>query len=114
VTDFQKQFLDKKYLWRQRLERYLLEGKRVVIWGSGSKGVAFLTNFDISKGIEYAVDINPNRHGYFMPGVGQEIVSPRYLKQYKPDVVIIMNEVYYGEIAHDVKEMGLEPTLLTI
>jgi len=32
------------------------------------------------------VDINPFREGKYMAGTGQEIVSPAFLKRYKPDL----------------------------
>ena len=49
------------------------------MWGSGSKGVAFLTALNMHTPdceIEYVVDINPFREGEYMAGTGQEIVSP--------------------------------------
>jgi hypothetical protein len=84
---------------------------RAVIWGSGSKGVAFLNALPNSKKIEYAVDINPHRQGTFMAGTGQEIVSPEFLKSYRPSAVIVMNPVYVDEISADLKRMGLAPAI---
>ena len=49
-----------------------------------------------------------------MPGTGQKIVNPEYLKSYKPDIVIIMNSVYYKEISGALYKMGLTPELLTL
>ena len=48
----------------------------LILWGGGSKAVAFLTTLDVREGIEYAVDINPRRSGTFLAGTGQEIVAP--------------------------------------
>jgi hypothetical protein len=59
------------------------------------------------------VDINPNRHGFFMAKTGQQIVGPDFLEEYRPDVVIVMNPVYKGEIVADLKQRGLEPEVLT-
>ncbi len=58
--------------------------QKVVLWGGGSKGVAFLTTLNITDQIKYAVDINPYKHGTFLAGTGQEIVSPEFLKDYNP------------------------------
>lgn len=49
-----------------------------------------------------------------MAGTGQEIVAPEFLKKYQPDVVIIMNAVYRGEIYKDLNRMGLAPEILTL
>ena len=100
--------------WRSRLKSAHAQGQRAVIWGSGSKGVAFLTTLQIGVEIGYAVDINPNKHGTFMAGTGHEIVGPDYLVQYRPDIVIVMNPVYRDEIGRDLARLGLEVTLLTV
>jgi hypothetical protein len=78
-----------------------------VLWGAGSKGVAFLTTLDIRHEIEYAVDINPHKHGTFMAGTGQQIVAPEFLKGYRPDIVIVMNPIYCNEIQRELDRMGI-------
>ena len=100
--------------WEQRLADYKNQGKKVVLWGSGSKGVSFLTTLNLADSIDYVVDINPYRQGYFMSGTGQEIISPDFLNQYDPDVVIIMNPIYRDEIATSLLQRGLHPELLTL
>ena len=40
------------------------------------------------------VDINPQRHGKYIIGSGQEVVAPEFLKEYKPDLVVAMNNAY--------------------
>ena len=101
--------------WLDDLARYKAEGKKVVLWGGGSKGVAFLTTLGQTlDDIAYAVDINPNKTGTFMAGTGQEIIAPAFLKTYRPDVVIIMNPVYRDEISRDLAAMGLAPVIRTV
>lgn len=82
--------------------------------GSGSKGVAFLTTLRIEREITYTVDINPNKHGMFMAGTGQQIVSPAFLRDYQPDVVIIMNPIYCDEIQRDLTALGVAANVLTV
>jgi 2-polyprenyl-3-methyl-5-hydroxy-6-metoxy-1,4-benzoquinol methylase len=89
-------------------------GDKVVLWGSGSKAVAFLTTLGIGDEIEYCVDINPHKHGTFMAGSGQAVIAPRFLAQYQPDMVIAMNPVYQAEIQADLTRMGLSPRLLAL
>ncbi len=101
--------------WRQRFDTYKKDGRRVVLWGGGSKGVSFLTGLGITlDDVAYVVDINPNKTGTFMAGTGQEIVAPSFLQTYQPDVVIIMNPVYQAEIQRDLENLGLFPQLLTV
>lgn len=98
--------------WRKKLSRFKEEGKRVVIWGGGSKSVGFMTQFADLDLIQHVVDINPHMQGNFMPGIGKQYVGPEFLKDYKPDVVIIMNSVYINEIGKMLNEMGLDPELI--
>ncbi len=100
--------------WQTTIDRLADEGKRIVIWGGGSKGVAFLTTLGIHDAIGYAVDINPRKTGMFMAGTGQEIVQPAFLSQLKPDTVIVMNPIYCDEIGTTLSEMNLQPTLLPL
>ena len=69
-----------------------------MVWSSGSKYVAFLTTLDTTDKIQYVVDINPYRHGRFIPGVGKQIMSPKFLQEDQPDRVIVMNSIYRNEI----------------
>jgi SAM-dependent methyltransferase len=100
--------------WRQEVGIRHLRGERIVLWGSGSKGVAFLTTLGLLDEVEYVVDINPFRHGMYMPGTGQRIVAPESLRDYRPDLVIAMNPIYRDEIQRDLDRLGLSPELLAI
>ncbi len=103
--------------WKSMVDRQSQDGQRIVIWGSGSKGVAFLSALgeDVDQGgIKYAVDINPFRTGYFMPGTGQEIVDPAFLSTYRPDAVIAMNSIYTSEIQSELRRYGLIVPVLPI
>lgn len=99
--------------WRTIIKTSYAKRHKVVLWGSSSKSVAFLNTLEIKEAVQYVVDINPNRQGTFMAGTGQEIVSPDYLQEYKPDLVIIMNPVYYKEIKKKLSGMSLFPKLMT-
>jgi len=100
--------------WKQHLEQLQEQGKRVVVWGSGSKCVSFLTTLNVADKVQYVVDINPYRHGKFIPGVGKEIVPPEFLQEYQPDLVIVMNSIYCQEIQHMLNQMGVTTKILPI
>lgn len=113
VAQFQDRLGELHATWQRRLDGYRAGGKKAVVWGSGSKGVAFLTTFGGGEGIDHVVDINPHRQGHYMLRTGQEIVSPEFLVEYRPDVVIVMNPVYKDEIVADLQRLGLSPEVLT-
>jgi hypothetical protein len=98
--------------WRDWLGRLRRAGQKTVLWGGGSKGVAFLTTLDVRDGIDYAVDINPRRSGTFIAGTGQQIVAPDFLAQYQPDIVIVMSPIYLPEIAAELERMNVRPQRL--
>lgn len=101
--------------WRHRLRQMKAAGHRPVIWGGGSKAVAFLTALGPDCGaVEYVVDVNPFKHRTYMAGTGQEIIGPDALREYDPDVVIVMNPIYREEIQGELDQMGLEAALLTV
>src|SRR5690606_8827447 len=54
--------------WGNRIRDAASRGRRIALWGSGSKGVAFLTTLRITDQVQAVVDINPHKHGKFMPG----------------------------------------------
>ena len=114
VKHFAKNIQGKLQEWKDTLIKMKESEQKVVVWGSGSKCVAFLTTLDTIDKIEYVVDINPNRHGKFIPGVGKEIMSPEFLKEYQPDKVIIMNAIYCDEIGKMLEDMGVSTELMAL
>ena len=59
-----------------------------------------------------AIDLNTRKHGLHVAGTGQVVRPPEYLKDFKPDMVIITNPVYREEIRKDLNEMGLDPEII--
>ncbi len=115
VATFVEHYEARRARWRALLTEWRAAGQRVVLWGGGSKGVAFLTTLgEAAADVAYAVDINPIKTGTFMAGTGQEIVAPAFLRDYRPDVVVIMNPVYRDEITADLNALGLSPEILTL
>jgi len=98
--------------WQRRIKDFNSRGKKIVIWGSGSKCVAFLSTLGIDKEIEYIIDINPHRHGRFIPGSGKEIKAPEFLQEYKPDLVIVMNAIYTQEIQDMLDDLDVATEVL--
>ncbi|MCG7522422.1 class I SAM-dependent methyltransferase [Ruegeria sp. Ofav3-42] len=99
--------------WRQRFAAWHDAGKRVALWGSGSKAVGFLTTIGDPGIVSCVVDINPSRQGHYMPGCAAPIAAPETLTILRPDIVIVMNSIYRDEIAAQIASMQLSPEILT-
>jgi SAM-dependent methyltransferase len=103
---------------RNALEHFVgtlvCEGKRLAIWGSGSKAVSLLTSTSLSGAIAAVIDINPHKHGKYLAGTGHEILSPAALSWLDLDYVLVMNPIYVGEIRKLITTMGLCPKLVTL
>lgn len=91
--------------WRERLDTIGSTGRRVIVWGAGSKATTFL-NILRPTNITYVIDINPRKHGKYVTGAGQEIVSPEFVREYRPDDIICMNPNYVQEITCQARSLG--------
>jgi hypothetical protein len=111
VARFAERYQQKVASERARLEAWRAAGKRVALWGAGSKGITFLNVLGPYGQIDYAVDINPRKHGMYVTGAGQLIVPPAYLQQAPPDIVLVMNPVYCKEIRQILDELGVAAEL---
>ncbi len=100
--------------WKRIIQNAYQQDQKVVLWGSGSKGVAFLTTLDLCGEVEYTVDINPNKHGTYMAGTGQKIVSPDFLMEYQPDLIILMNPIYRREVQEELNKRGLSARIVGV
>ncbi len=109
---FAENYRRKRDEWQGRLAEMAAAGKKAVVWGAGSKGVTFMNALDAAEVIEYVVDINPRKQGKYVSGAGQQIVAPEFLRDYRPDVVIIMNANYREEIGRMLTEVGVTAELL--
>ncbi len=114
VLPFSAAFTKEIDKWRKVVAERVARGDRVVIWGSGSKGVSFLSALGDGGDISGVVDINPHRQGKFMVGSGHLIVGPADLRALKPATVIIMNRVYEREITDTLKSLGLSPEIFAL
>lgn len=109
---FARRLSEKVAFWKGTLDQFRSHGRRVVVWGAGARAVSFLNLIEGSDFVQYAVDINPNKAGKFLPGSGQEIVGPAFLTEYRPDAIIVMNAIYLAEIRQYVESLGVQSELL--
>jgi cyclopropane fatty-acyl-phospholipid synthase-like methyltransferase len=110
VEAFRQTFAATAAKWREVLAAARADGRRVAIWGAGSKAVAFLTTLASGDEIAYAVDINPYKQGKYLAGTGHEVLGPDALRERPPELVIAMNAVYVDEIGEQLSALGLGAT----
>jgi len=109
---FSEQVQKRSQAWRLRLSLWHLDHRRAVIWGGGAKAVSFLNMLKISDAIAYAVDINPHKQGRHLPGTGQRIVPPDFLREFQPQVVVLMNPIYRQEVEDQLRQLGVMAEVL--
>lgn len=114
IAKFRQDYMEKVNRVAEILDRLKCARKRTVVWGAGSKGVTFLNKFKGTAPIDYVVDINPHKHGEFVPGSGQQITPPDFLREYRPDSIIVLNPNYRSEIARQVEHLGLKPEFIFV
>lgn len=114
VQQFRRAAAEQMERWRSEVLGRVQRGQRVVLWGALSKAVSFLTTLGLQSAIEYVVDINTYRQGKYMPGTSQLIVAPKFLVDYRPDLVIAMNPIYRDEIRRDLDSMGVTADLVAV
>jgi hypothetical protein len=100
--------------WRERVRSQAARGRKCVIWGGGSKGVAFVNALGISDELDCLVDINLAKQDKFVAGSGHLIVGPEALRQRRPDWILVMNPVYLAEIRDTVRKMGLRSEVTSL
>jgi 2-polyprenyl-3-methyl-5-hydroxy-6-metoxy-1,4-benzoquinol methylase len=108
-TSFRARFADKIARWRQRIDQLRCDGGHAAIWGAGAKGVMFLNLLKVTPdaGVDWVVDINPRKHGHFVPLMGQRITGPDCLLQNPPNLVIVMNPEYEREVRSMIDGLGI-------
>ena len=107
---FQERALKVKLNLLDFLIQQKLSGKKVAAYGAAAKGNTLLNFCGIKSDlIDFVVDANPHKQNKFLPGSHIPVVNENYLKEIKPDFVIIFPWNLTEEISHQlsyIKEWG--------
>lgn len=85
-------------------------GKRIVGYGAAAKGNTLL-NYCGVRGdfIDYIVDRSPHKQGLYLPGTHLPIHPPEYVRETRPDLLLILpwniRDEIIGQMAH-IREWG--------
>lgn len=90
-TGFSEQILNIKLETLRILTRIKQAGKHIAAFGAAAKGNTFLNYCGIGKDIiDFVVDSNPHKQGYYLPGSLIPIENPEMLHLSKPDYLLIL------------------------
>lgn len=108
IDKFSESYQNQLEKYKLQIEQIRKNYSKIAAWGAGARGVSFFNLYKLNDLVTYVVDINEKRQGKFIPGSGQEIVSPEYLKTYQPDLIIITNPSYAEEIKAQARALGAQ------
>ena len=97
---------------RKRMNEYASTPGGLVIWQGAAKTVGLLTSLGKDVVIEFAVDLNKRRHGYFLPPLGLRVLPPEALASVSPGHIVLMNPVYLSEVRKQLDTLGRQSTVL--
>lgn len=82
-----------------KLREIVSNYEKIVIWGIAGRAISTLANMGWDKQvIQFAVDIDSNKQGKYVPVTGQLIISPEEAVKFQPELVIVANANYLAEI----------------
>jgi Methyltransferase domain/C-methyltransferase C-terminal domain len=100
--------------WHDRINKWDAAGERVLLWGGGSKAVAFLSFTGTEEHLLAAIDVNPRKSNSFLPGSCLPIISPSQAKELNPTVIILLNPIYRAEVERDCRRFGMEASIIDL
>ncbi|MEE4330176.1 MAG: class I SAM-dependent methyltransferase [Wenzhouxiangella sp.] len=94
--------LDVRRQLRDLLDRVCRSGLRLAAYGAAAKGTMLLNWLEPEPGwIPWIADINPHKHGRFVPGVAIPVVGPERIAEERPDRLLLLPWNWAAEIARD-------------
>jgi SAM-dependent methyltransferase len=87
---FQKKALQVKLGFTRFLSQQKLHDKKIAGYGAAAKGNTLLNYCGTTNDqIDYVVDANPHKQNKWLPGSHIHVVDEAYMKEHKPDFIII-------------------------
>jgi len=115
LESFSKGFYSYRMLINGHIDSFINEGKRIVAWGAGARGITLLERIDLDdKKISYIVDADRRKVGKYLVNFSQEIKDPNYLLKLPPDVIIITSLTFIDEILNHIKSLLNEVEIVTL
>lgn len=114
-----EQYVKNRNAMIQHWTDYLLQQKQsgpIAVWGAASKGVTFTLMIHSGSEIEidFAIDLNMNKQGRFLPSTGLPVISPAEAQANGVRTVVIMNPNYESEIKTLAQKMNWDVEFSTL
>ncbi len=93
-------------IWQIEIEKRLSESKKIVLFGAGNMCKNYINSYGEKYPPMFTCDNNEERWGENFNGL--EIKSPEELKNLPDDCVIFICNIFYSEIAEQLKKMGIK------
>ncbi len=91
---------------KEKIQEWLKEGKKIVGWGTAGNGSLFFSLLAITdREVEFVVDSDKRKQGLYLPITNQKVISPEYLIEVDPDVVIVLSQFHSNEIIKEAKRL---------
>ena len=113
LDDFADRHAEVVGRWRRDVAERSGRNEGTAMWGAGSKGVSFLNAVD-PDGSLVVVDLNPRKWGRFLPGTGNEVISPDALPSHQVTKVFITNPAYQQEITQQLHDLGIDAEVVMV
>lgn len=94
---------------RNKIDQWSREGKKIALWGGAGKGAAMsnILGFNL-KDFPFAIDSDLGKAHFFVPGTGQEIFGPSYLKENASvDGILICTNWRARDIEKEIRKLGI-------
>lgn len=81
------------------------QGEELAVWGGTGRGMAFMNMFHITAELVPTVlDSDLRKSGGFVPGTGQEIQPPMFLREHPIHRIVITSNWRARDIEHEIRE----------
>jgi hypothetical protein len=97
-----------------QIKEFLAQNKSIAVWGGTGKSAAFMNRYRLDSSKIAVVDSDPDKHGTFVPGMGQQIMNPLYLIERPVDIVIIPPQWRARDITIEMEKKGIKASLVLI
>ena len=100
--------------WRDRIGAWIAAGEQIMLWGGGSKAVAFVSFTHAEGNLLAAIDINPRKSNTFLPGSGLPVLSPGQAKTCEVRMIILLNPIYRTEVERECSRLGIHASIVAL